>query len=160
MLFRSGCSETQKVKEDLSKSSIEVSYVDVPQIEGKTNYVATLKIEGMTCAMGCAKSIEGKLNGIEGVVLASVDFEKGQADVEFDNNSTEVDNFIQKINNLHDGQYVVTEASVAKPIINNLEIDVPKNNKDSEVSSDRIDLIIPSFQLPNVLDVLFKIILP
>lgn len=45
---------------------------------------ASFKIEGMTCAMGCAKTIEAKLSKMEGVQKATVDFEKKQATVEFD----------------------------------------------------------------------------
>ena len=45
---------------------------------------ASFKIEGMTCAMGCAKTIETKLSNMEGVQKATVDFDKKQATVEFD----------------------------------------------------------------------------
>jgi periplasmic mercuric ion binding protein len=44
----------------------------------------TFKIEGMTCAMGCAKVIENKLASLEGVQKATVDFEKETATIEFD----------------------------------------------------------------------------
>jgi Cu+-exporting ATPase len=45
---------------------------------------ATFQIEGMTCAMGCAKMIENKLGNLEGVKEAKVDFENKTAVVEFD----------------------------------------------------------------------------
>ena len=35
----------------------------------------TLKIEGMTCAHGCAATIEKNLNNTEGVAKAKVDFD-------------------------------------------------------------------------------------
>ncbi len=38
----------------------------------------------MTCAIGCAKTIEEELNGIDGVQTASVDFEKKLATISFD----------------------------------------------------------------------------
>ena len=41
-------------------------------------------IEGMTCAMGCAKTIETKLNETAGVQKAAVDFDKKEARVYFD----------------------------------------------------------------------------
>ena len=41
-------------------------------------------IEGMTCAMGCAKTIEKKMAKMEGVKSAKVDFDKRMAMVEYD----------------------------------------------------------------------------
>lgn len=43
-----------------------------------------LHIEGMTCAVGCAKTIETKLNETPGVQKAAVDFDKKEAIVSFD----------------------------------------------------------------------------
>lgn len=47
---------------------------------------AEFNIEGMTCAVGCAKTIEKKLATLEGVKSATVDFDKKLAMVEFDEN--------------------------------------------------------------------------
>ncbi|MEN9322595.1 MAG: hypothetical protein RL699_375 [Bacteroidota bacterium] len=41
-------------------------------------------IEGMTCAVGCAKTIETKLNETPGVQKAAVNFDKKEAIVSFD----------------------------------------------------------------------------
>jgi mercuric ion binding protein len=41
-------------------------------------------IEGMTCAVGCAKTIEKKMAKMDGVKSAKVDFDKRLAMVEFD----------------------------------------------------------------------------
>lgn len=45
---------------------------------------ASFKIEGMTCAMGCAKTIEKELSNLDGVEKAAVDFDKKTATVTFD----------------------------------------------------------------------------
>lgn len=45
---------------------------------------AEFNIEGMTCAIGCAKTIEKKLSKMEGVKSATVDFDKKLAMVEYD----------------------------------------------------------------------------
>ena len=45
---------------------------------------AEFTIKGMTCEMGCAKTIEKKLANMEGVKSATVDFGKELAMVEFD----------------------------------------------------------------------------
>lgn len=45
---------------------------------------ASFNIEGMTCAMGCAKTIEKELANMDGVQKATVDFETKTATVEYD----------------------------------------------------------------------------
>ena len=45
---------------------------------------AEFNIEGMTCAIGCAKTIEKKLSEMDGVKSATVDFDKKLATVEYD----------------------------------------------------------------------------
>ena len=45
---------------------------------------ASFKIDGMTCAIGCAKTIETKLSKMKGVQKATVNFDKKQATVEYD----------------------------------------------------------------------------
>ncbi|MBS7785957.1 heavy-metal-associated domain-containing protein [Flavobacterium sp. CYK-55] len=45
---------------------------------------ATFTIEGMTCAIGCAKTIQDELTDLDGVQKATVDFDKKLATVSFD----------------------------------------------------------------------------
>lgn len=45
---------------------------------------AEFTIDGMTCAMGCAKTIEKKIAKMEGVKSAKVDFDRRLAMVEYD----------------------------------------------------------------------------
>lgn len=45
---------------------------------------ASLTIEGMTCAIGCAKTIEKDLSKANGVVEATVDFDKQEAIISYD----------------------------------------------------------------------------
>lgn len=56
-------------------------------------------IEGMTCAIGCAKTIEKKLAKMDGVKSAKVDFEKKLAQVEYDEsivNTVSLENTVTK----------------------------------------------------------------
>ena len=62
---------------DETNSKKEVSVAAKPE-------TVSFKIDGMTCAMGCAKTIENKLSKMNGVQKATVDFDKKQATVEFD----------------------------------------------------------------------------
>jgi Cu+-exporting ATPase len=52
--------------------------------ENATYAKAEFTIEGMTCAVGCAKTIEKKLAKMEGVKSAKVDYDKKLAMVEYD----------------------------------------------------------------------------
>lgn len=63
---------------EANKSNMAVTDVSNVKIE-----TASFEISGMTCAMGCAKSIENKLAALEGVEKASVDFEKKTASVKY-----------------------------------------------------------------------------
>jgi copper chaperone CopZ len=62
---------------DETNTKKEVAVAEKPE-------TASFKIDGMTCAMGCAKTIESKLSKMNGVQKATVDFDKKQATVEFD----------------------------------------------------------------------------
>lgn len=66
----------------------------------KTN----LKIEGMTCALGCAKMIESKLARTEGVDSVKVDFEKKFAFVSYDHTQQTEEKLIHTIETLADGK--------------------------------------------------------
>ena len=65
----------------------EVSEVstDAVELDPNATYAkAEFTIEGMTCAMGCAKTIEKKMAKLDGVKSAKVDFDTRIAMVEFD----------------------------------------------------------------------------
>ncbi|MFM2213336.1 MAG: hypothetical protein RL427_599 [Bacteroidota bacterium] len=64
---------------------------------------ASFKIDGMTCAIGCAKTIETKLSKMDGVQKASVDFDKKQATVEFDAAVLTPEKLVQAVESTGDG---------------------------------------------------------
>lgn len=71
---------------------------------------ATMKIDGMTCAIGCAKTIENKLAGLEGVQKASVDFDKKMATIEYDAAIQTPEKLTETIEGVADGKtYKVSE---------------------------------------------------
>lgn len=71
---------------------------------------ASFKIEGMTCAMGCAKTIETKLSKMDGVQKASIDFDKKQATVDFDAAVLSSENITKAVETTGDGEtYKVSE---------------------------------------------------
>ncbi len=54
------------------------------EIAAENLQTANFTIEGMTCAIGCAKTIQDELSELEGVQSAIVDFDKKLATVAFD----------------------------------------------------------------------------
>jgi periplasmic mercuric ion binding protein len=78
-----GCKE--KSTEAVSNPETEVETPKVKKEIAATNLqTASFTIKGMTCAIGCAKTIEEELNGLDGVQTAKVDFDKELATVSFD----------------------------------------------------------------------------
>ena len=64
----------------------------------------SFKIDGMTCAMGCAKTIESKLAGLDGVQKATVDFEKKTATVEYDAAMQTPEKLVETVEAVADGK--------------------------------------------------------
>ena len=83
ILLFTGCKE--KTTETTTTSSTETSAPKAKkEIAAANLQKASFTIEGMTCAIGCAKTIQEELSGLEGVQTATVDFEKKLATVSFD----------------------------------------------------------------------------
>lgn len=67
------------------ETEVETNVEAVTALDPNATYAkAEFKIEGMTCKMGCAKTIEKKMAKMEGVKSATVDFERELAMVEYD----------------------------------------------------------------------------
>ncbi|MFM9987972.1 heavy-metal-associated domain-containing protein [Flavobacterium sp.] len=70
----------------------------------------SFNIEGMTCAMGCAKTIENKLASLDGVQKASVDFDKKTATIQYDGNIQTPEKLAETVEAVADGKtYKVSE---------------------------------------------------
>jgi mercuric ion binding protein len=67
-----------KVKKDPSDSE------QPKEIAAANLQTASFTVEGMTCAIGCAKTIQEELTDLDGVQTAKVDFDKKLATVTFD----------------------------------------------------------------------------
>ena len=78
----------------------------------KIKYV-NVKIEGMHCAVGCAKSIENQLNNTEGLV-AMVNFDNSKALVEYDTKLFSDKDVVDIINNYQGGKYTASLLDVKK----------------------------------------------
>jgi copper chaperone CopZ len=65
---------------------------------------ASFTIEGMTCAVGCAKTIEQELSNLDGVEKATVDFDKKTATVTFDKTIQNPENLTKTVQETGDGK--------------------------------------------------------
>lgn len=73
-----GCKQTASPAPEQATASVKHA------INPKNLQTATFTIDGMTCAIGCAKTIQEELSELDGVQKASVDFDKKLATVRFD----------------------------------------------------------------------------
>lgn len=78
-----GCKE--KETEIVSKETAKTVAPKVKkEIAAANLQTASFSVEGMTCAVGCAKTIQEDLTELEGVQKATVDFDTKLATVTFD----------------------------------------------------------------------------
>jgi len=78
-----GCKE--KTGENVAGATSETEVPKVKKEIATANLqTASFTIKGMTCEIGCAKTIQEELNGLDGVQTATVNFEKESATVSFD----------------------------------------------------------------------------
>lgn len=100
--------------------------VNQSEIENTENKVASYKsievdIKGMTCEIGCARTIESKLSKVDGISYSKVDFESGKGQFTFDENKLSENDIISKINGIAGGDlYSVTNT---KPLL-----EIPKDS--------------------------------
>lgn len=72
--------------------------VEKVELDPNATYAkAEFTIKGMTCEIGCAKTIEKKLAKMEGVKSAKVDFSKELAMVEYDEAKVTPDNLTETV---------------------------------------------------------------
>jgi periplasmic mercuric ion binding protein len=136
----------------------EVTFTE-KTVEGTENTtVALMSIEGMSCEVGCAKYINGKLNKTEGVLASEVVFDENIAKVTFDPALTNAKDLAKMVAGLNDGQYKVSGVEVIKTVkssdtsINSEQSKAPKSSKD-KVENVKYD-ILPSITFPNIFNVL------
>ncbi len=74
-----------EAKPEVKSVETESAAIASNELDPNANYAkAEFSIDGMTCAIGCAKTIEKKMAKMEGVKSAEVDFDRALAMVEYD----------------------------------------------------------------------------
>ncbi len=98
-----GCKDTATSNAEGTITDTEVS-TEAPALASGKIETASFDISGMTCAMGCAKTIEENLSKMDGVQKATVDFDTKTATVEYDNGKQTPEKLIQVVEKSADGK--------------------------------------------------------
>ncbi|WP_027138297.1 heavy-metal-associated domain-containing protein [Gaetbulibacter saemankumensis] len=99
--------------------TIAIESDNIKTLDPNATYAkAEFTIEGMTCAMGCAKTIEKKIAGMEGVKSSVVDFDKKLAMVEYDNAKVTPASLVETVSNVAD-VYKVTNMKTVEAFSTN-----------------------------------------
>ena len=108
LLFLIGCTQQPKpeIKVVAATTDFGENVVDINLSE------ASFSIAGMMCKMGCAKAIENNLSKMEGVQMASVDFETSIATVLYNSSLLKTDDLALTVINTGDA-YTVSNMSSA-----------------------------------------------
>lgn len=134
-------------------SDIKKTVVDVEGDEFVS--VATLSIEGMSCAQACGATIKKAVDKVDGVISSKVDFDSeklvDKCVVKFDPHKTNDDELIAAVSGLMDGRYLVKEVQV----VNTVKGEERDNDVDTE---DEASIDIREFGLPNLFDLLDNLI--
>lgn len=111
----SSCNEIKKEKE------IKKAEVKNEEIAEKFKSIE-VEIEGMTCEIGCARTIQSKLSKMEGVTFSKVDFESKKGQFTYDANKVSKNDIVNKIDGIAGGDiYSVTKTAELEEIIYKIE---------------------------------------
>jgi len=76
----------------------------IEQNEKIANYKnIEVEIEGMTCEIGCARTIESKLSKVDGITYSKVNFEAKKGQFTYDSNKITSKDIVEKINGIAGG---------------------------------------------------------
>ena len=95
------CKKEEKTTETATATETPAPKKEIAAADLQT---ASFEIEGMTCAMGCAATIEKKLAEAEGVKEAKVDFETKTATVAFDKTVNNQETITKIVKGVADGK--------------------------------------------------------
>lgn len=107
-LVLASCKDTAKDGNIETNDQLVTDSAQVKETAVNTE-TATFKIDGMTCPEGCAKTIESKLSGMEGVQDAKVDFDSKMATISFDPAKQTAESFVKTVEKIADGAYKVSD---------------------------------------------------
>ncbi|MEW5674748.1 heavy metal-associated domain-containing protein [Flavobacterium enshiense] len=95
------CKKEEKTTENATTTAAPTPKKEIAAADLQS---ATFEIKGMTCAMGCAATIEKKLAETEGVKEAKVDFETKTATISFDKTVNDQETLTKIVEGVADGK--------------------------------------------------------
>ena len=106
------CSETKK------ETAIEKPEVKTEELAANYKSIE-VNIEGMTCEIGCARTIQSKLSKVDGISYSKVDFESKKGIFTFDANKISQEDITKKIDGIAGGDlYSVSKTTGLEKIVN------------------------------------------
>ncbi len=102
-LLTVSCKKGSETKEEITEKENAAPKKEVV-IAAENVQTASFEVEGMTCAVGCAKTIEEELGALDGVQKATVDFDSKKATVVFDKTIQNQDNLTKVVEATADGK--------------------------------------------------------
>ncbi|MCB6088831.1 heavy-metal-associated domain-containing protein [Flavobacterium psychrophilum] len=102
-IFVSCKKENTVSKTEKTSVTTTISKTD-SSISEQAKQTTSFNIEGMTCAIGCAKTIENKLASLDGVQKATVDFDKKMAIIQYDATVQTPEKLVQTVEAVADGK--------------------------------------------------------
>jgi mercuric ion binding protein len=153
-----GCSSDPSANTDevavMADVPVTVSEIKVGNTDD-VKTIAELEIEGMTCAIGCAKMIKKTVSDLNGVKMAEVNFDADNpidfAVVEYNPEEINELEMAAVIQSLVDGQYKVNNIIVTIYIYS-------ESLKEEIIEEDKTSALDIKFSFPNILEV-FTLIL-
>jgi copper chaperone CopZ len=152
----------------LASCSNEPDVIHLRTVKGKkelaakvdANALFTVKVEGMSCEMGCGGSIRKELKATGAVDRVEFDFVEGRkvqtAKISFDDKKINESKMLSILSTMNEKQFKVQKVSLEK-IEESTEASIDAPTEDSEKTVE-ISEAAPSFALPNLFDVLKYII--
>lgn len=101
----------------------------------------SLKVDGMVCAVGCAKYIEKQVAKMDGVTSCVVNFEEGTASIEFSGEVTNREEIVSSITDINEGQYQVEVVELSN--IENNGLTSPESEKSNKEKSPKVSFHFP-----------------
>lgn len=122
------------------------------------NRLMTIEVKGMSCEMGCGGSIRKELKATGGVTRVEFDFVEGEktqtAKISFDTNKVTEDEMLEIITSMNDKQFTVSKTSSE----NISAITTTPTNSSPDSEEEKVKITSNSFVLPNLFDILSRII--
>lgn len=103
LVFASCKDNKAEVKTETASTEIAAPKVK-KEIAAQNLQTASFTIEGMTCAVGCAATIQEELTALDGVQTAKVDFDKKLATVTFDKTVQNPESLTKVVQETGDGK--------------------------------------------------------